>query len=369
MSKILYGNFIEKEDKRWFWSRSGGGLYSRNKITGEYELEGIYYKNNQIWNGDCLFDKTAINGNYLFLQPRYASDVLIWSFSDKKMISRPLPVEPRVNVELFGEVLKTETEIIMMPQTYQGFLHINKTTMQMRINQLWYKDYCSIAQKAEKDNYFIFRADPVICDGIAYLAFYYIPKILIYHIETEKYLICDTKEAADGLEIYQDDQIKILIINKLNCLKMRDDGLFPPIYEFVKNAVLIKLIDYNGDIYFFTDDNILTIKEGEKELRGAEWFPEIRDDYLNRIRVKGGLQDTLYVFQDEGILFITFELEEIKCIVKICKEKVMIEYEEIEKIDEIKTLLQILDINVYNNETNFGNCVGKAVYKILNQDT
>lgn len=371
MRKLTYGYFAEKENKRWFWARVGGGLYYRDKLNGNIVLSYIYQDENVIKNGDCWFEHMIFLDDLLLLVPRYAKEILLLDIEQNKVVKRFLLEKIEEIGEYFLGVIQTEQEVILIPQSYRKILHINKQSLQLRTGEFDFREHCLENKLCIPSDVLHFRAFPIIHNGNIYLPFYDFPQILIYDIDSMMYSVCDTHkiEGMDQLEIYENDEFRLLIIERLDCLRIEDnDKAFPRLLgDFLNKHDYLGVADYANNVYLLMKDGIFVFHKGGNEIKIADWFSQIDSDYVNRVHDQEGerLQDTLYVFQNEGILFITFELEEYKCIIKICEDEVSIKYEKIEKIDEVFLLLKALELNGDNQNKLTANSVGKMIYKSL----
>lgn len=371
--KLVYGYFIQKDNKRWFWARSEGGLYCWDKLRDKIGLEFVCQKENTIIKGDCLFEDILLFDDSIFLVPRYAKEILVYNLVQREAIKIPLPEEPEMQADIFLKAYETEQEIILIPQSYHRILHIDKKRLIVKMGDFCYRSYENDNNFAKNSRRFVFGGLPVVHREIMYLPIYNAPQIVVYCINSMKYSIYNTKKlpTTDKIEVYENDEVKILIIERLECFKIekKDKIIINLLSEFLDGRYFIRAIKYYNSFYLFMKDGIYVLRKDERKIKLVEWYFQIEDDYLRRIHLENGdrLQDTLYVFQNENTLIISFELENDKCIIKIDKDKVYIEYEKMIKLSDIDVWAKAVIAGI-KNKSKMSRCfVGEKIYQVLNE--
>lgn len=367
MGQVGYDHFVQRNNKRWFWSRSGGGLYCQDTLSGKSELIYTRCDNHIIDNSDCSFGGIFLLNDQLVLTPRYVQELLVYNLKQKRALKLSLPDKPKRGGEYFLDAFQTVDEIILVPRRYHAFVHLDKRSLQIRAGKSWYDAYGNKGQKLGEESDFV--AKPMVSNKNVYLAFYNTPKVLKYDICSMEYAIYDTRKIGDKIEIYEDDEISLLIIERLDCIRIETDdkGIVDVINEFMKENHCNKIIKYEDNIFFFTETSIYVLKKGEHRVKIPDWYAQIEENYLKRVYYKGlgRTRDSLFVFQERDVLYISFELEKYrgKCFVKIDKQEVIIEYEKIYERNEIEILLQYMKATVKIDRSKIKDSVGLRIYK------
>lgn len=371
MGYVEYDHFVQKNNKRWFWSRSGGGLYCQDTLSGEMELIYTRCDNHIIDNSDCSFGVIFLLDDQLVLAPRYVQELLIYNLGQKQASKLFLPDKSNKGGEYFLDAFQTVDEIILVPRRYHAFVHLDKRSLQIRAGKSWYDAYGNKGQKPGEESDFV--AKPVVNNKNVYLAFYNTPKVLKYDICSMEYAIYDTRKIGDKIEIYENDEISLLIIERLDCIRIETDdkGIVDVINEFIKENHCNKIIKYEDNIFFFTETSIYALKKGEHRIKTVDWYAQIEENYLKRVYYKGlgRSRDSLVVFQERNVLYISFALEKYrgKCFVKIDKQDVTVEYEKVYERNEVEILLQHMQDFVQTRQTGIKDSIGLRIYRGLNE--
>lgn len=371
MEQILYGYFRYYDNKKWFWARRGGGLYYQDKLSRELKLVYAYQQqqHKRIMNGDCLFDRIVFFGKYIMLVPRYAKEIVFFDLALQTAVMKPLPEYPHESGEYFGGCVQTHEFLILIPRTYQGFVYIYKKTLEIKISKEWYREYNLINGQALMKDEYIFKAAPFVHNDFMYLALYCTAQVMRYNIRTMEYSFHSMREMGT-IGIFQDDRVELLVINRQDCLVLANEsnGTIQQVYNFVSQNHIVDAVNYKGCFLFFTDECIFKTDSSFGEMVEVGWFEQIRENYINRIRIKMGerLQDTLYIFEEDEVLYITFDtMMEEKCMIAIDINDIEIICEKIQQREEIDILLHSLKSANKKLVSDLSEQSGKRIYRYM----
>lgn len=346
MAELRYEKFIDYKGKRWFWARTGGGLFAEDLETNEVKCIFFPKNKNVMIEKNCTYGDVNICDDKLILTPRYATEIVLLDIEKMKTKIISLPENPRRTGEFFLETIITDEEIIFIPQSYHGILHLNKLTNVVELNSAWYEEMNKIYLEEFERSGFCFRALPIKRGNVVYLPFYNISKVLKYNLKNREYIFLDVKRVTSDIELLNDEDISGLIIQGLNFIETEDSNLIDYLSkEFLKEYHLIYAIDYDDIIYFFTNETIFYWDGQTKEMKIVEYMNEIKEAYKKRVYTKGEdrFADTLMVYKRNNLLHINFEknseLHQIE--INSCNN-MKYNIKDIKKYSELQILMELI---------------------------
>jgi len=366
--------FKEIDNFIWYIPKTEGGLYKKNLETGEESFVYMPVDDALIISGNCTFNYILFVEDEIWMIPRYAKKIVVWNRKSNHSFAISFPERPRRNGEYFLCALQTLENVILIPSSYQGIVYINKTTKEALLENQFFLEYKKILLRNDmKEGLFVFRSNISKIGETFYIPFYNVNKVLKYDYVTKSYKIINTEKVKEGVEWCVDGNVKLLIFNKVCCVRVDNTFAFADkMIEAIAEDKLFRIYVYEDFVFIFTERKIYVFDNKRNEYIEDELIVEINDTYSRRWYVRDyedyeDYEDTLYVFEENNVLNITYDIygvENLKILLRVSGRKFKVYKYELLFLNQEQVLL--LSINQKMKNSVHKSNVGEIIYKNLN---